>query len=266
LCCGKGGDLNKWTNAGASYLVAADIAHRSVEHLIARYRSSGKGRRPSYGLLPLSGDLCHVDLSAYLPPALFFDFVSCQFAFHYSFESHERARRLMANAAGRLKPGGYFVGTVPDDAVLMSKLRAAPGMEFGNDLYRVAFQTPHKGPFTDSFGIRYLFTLRDAVESCPEYLVPLPALRQLGEEAGLELLHCENLHEFFYRHASSPALYPVLARMRTIPFRHPVPADQWDAVYIYRIFIFRKRDGPLPPSPAATTWPPTPPEPIVMTS
>lgn len=42
------------------------------------------------------------------------DLVSCQFALHYAFESEARARMMLQNIATRLKPGGYFIGTIPD--------------------------------------------------------------------------------------------------------------------------------------------------------
>lgn len=43
-----------------------------------------------------------------------FDIVSCQFAFHYSFESVSQAECTIRNAADNLRPGGYFIGTIPD--------------------------------------------------------------------------------------------------------------------------------------------------------
>lgn len=43
-----------------------------------------------------------------------FDFVSCQFALHYSFETEARARGLLLNISERLKPHGYFICTVPN--------------------------------------------------------------------------------------------------------------------------------------------------------
>lgn len=39
---------------------------------------------------------------------------SCQFCLHYSFESEEKARGCLDNVTARLKPGGYFIGTIPN--------------------------------------------------------------------------------------------------------------------------------------------------------
>ncbi len=48
-----------------------------------------------------------------------FDTVSCQFAFHYCFESEEKARTAFKNVAMYLKEGGYFFGTIPNAYRLM---------------------------------------------------------------------------------------------------------------------------------------------------
>lgn len=70
-----------------------------------------------------------------------FDLVSCQFALHYSFQSRERAEMAIHNIASHLKPGGKFIGTIPDANVLTKKLRNEPGskMDFGNSVTRVKF-------------------------------------------------------------------------------------------------------------------------------
>lgn len=47
-------------------------------------------------------------------PSIQLDFVSCQFAFHYCFETLQQAECMMKNASECLKPGGYFIGTIPD--------------------------------------------------------------------------------------------------------------------------------------------------------
>lgn len=50
----------------------------------------------------------------YKDPSLKLDLVSCQFAFHYSFESLQQAECMLRNAGESLRPGGYFIATIPD--------------------------------------------------------------------------------------------------------------------------------------------------------
>lgn len=48
-----------------------------------------------------------------------FDLTSCQFSFHYSFESYDQADMMLKNACEQLKVGGYFVGTTPNGYEMM---------------------------------------------------------------------------------------------------------------------------------------------------
>ena len=164
-----------------------------------------------------------VDLEArgLFPPGAQFDLVSCQFALHYAFETEESARTMMANVAARLRPGGVFVGTVPNAAYLVyaaglthlariprpmrperltappcpgpcssgaaprrKRLRAISGTRFGNSVYEVAFDRRAGEPAR--FGERYTFFLRDAIDSLPEYLAHFPTLAAYAicEDAG----------------------------------------------------------------------------------
>ena len=43
-----------------------------------------------------------------------FDLCSCQFSFHYCFESLLQAEMMLRNACECLKLGGYFIGTTPN--------------------------------------------------------------------------------------------------------------------------------------------------------
>ena len=47
------------------------------------------------------------------------DLTSCQFAFHYSFETYDQAEMMLQNACEHLRPGGYFIGTTPDSNKLV---------------------------------------------------------------------------------------------------------------------------------------------------
>lgn len=55
----------------------------------------------------------------YKDPSMELDLVSCQFSFHYCFESLPQAENMVRNAAECLRPGGYFIGTIPDAYEIM---------------------------------------------------------------------------------------------------------------------------------------------------
>lgn len=61
-------------------------------------------------------------LSRAFPPAKLvqpFDVVSMQFCMHYAFESIQKARCMLDNVTRYLRPGGIFIGTVPNSDFLL---------------------------------------------------------------------------------------------------------------------------------------------------
>ena len=46
-----------------------------------------------------------------------------QFAMHYSWSTEARARQALANISALLRPGGTFIGTMPDANVIIKRLR-----------------------------------------------------------------------------------------------------------------------------------------------
>jgi mRNA (guanine-N7-)-methyltransferase len=66
---------------------------------------------------------CYTEpLSKGIPPARFvtpFDVVSMQFCMHYAFETVQKARIMLENVSRWLRPGGIFVGTIPNAEQLL---------------------------------------------------------------------------------------------------------------------------------------------------
>lgn len=147
-----------------------------------------------------------------------YDAVSCQFAFHYSFSSAESARTAISNVSSALTRGGYFFGIIPDAREIRRRLldpeECKDGRTIGNQFYQLKMDLPvtttkHSSPF----GIRYEFTLKDAVDSCPEYIVPFSLLRSLCEENGMEYVLEAPLPQFYENFAQVPEYQQLLHRM-----------------------------------------------------
>lgn len=168
LCCGKGGDLLKWKTGRIKYLFAADIAEFSVDQAKTRYQS---------GNFPFNADFiacdCFSDDLLKHTRRQTFDIVNIQFALHYAFETEERATTAIRNIAKHLVSGGHFIGTIPNSNWIVKKLRDAPGLTFGNEIYSITFDQKDTWPI---FGHQYRFALADAIDDCPEYLIHFPTL------------------------------------------------------------------------------------------
>lgn len=234
LCCGKGGDLHKWTHVGPRCVVFADIAADSVAECERRYTEARGGRDPPrFEASFVVADCFGRDLLERLPPGLQYDVVSCQFALHYCFMTKERANCAMKTIARVLRPGGYLVCTVPDAEVLCRRLVATPppSCTFGNNIYRVTFDSRTDFP---AFGARYRFYLTEAVEDLPEYLVSQRHLCGLAECHGLRLVKTASFDEYLRELTANP-------RFRARAPRHPLTNEEHEVTSIYRVYAFRKQ-------------------------
>lgn len=150
-------------------------------------------------------------------PLRSYDAVSCQFAFHYSFSSEQSARNAISNVSSVLARGGYFFGIIPDAQEIRTRLldpeECKDGMTIGNQFYELKMDAPVTTKHPSPFGIRYEFTLKDAVDTCPEYIVPFSVFRKLCEEQGMEFVLEAPLPQFYENFAQVPEYQQLLHRM-----------------------------------------------------
>ncbi|KAF9608052.1 hypothetical protein IFM89_005202 [Coptis chinensis] len=166
LACGKGGDLIKWDKAKVGYYVGIDIAEGSVEDCRTRYNGDAdqnqRRKKFTFPARLFCGDCFQAGLDKALEDDAPFDLCSCQFAMHYSWSTEARARQALANVSALLRPGGTFIGTMPNANVIIKKLREAEGLAFGNSVYWIRFDEEFaykKFKSSSPFGIKYKFHL-----------------------------------------------------------------------------------------------------------
>lgn len=227
LCSGKGGDLLKWKKGEIDYLVCADIAATSVEQCEARYKEMLERAKHERGLhKTFQAEFITADCSKqrlkelYKDEGIQFDLVSCQFSFHYSFESLEQAEMMLQNACECLKPGGYFVGTMPNACELVKRLRAADGMSFSNEVYEISFDTEDK-QHIPLFGAKYHFKLEGVVD-CPEFVVYFPLLEKMAEKYNMKLLFKAPFADYFQQKIHNSENRGLIGRMQGL---EPYPPD-----------------------------------------
>lgn len=203
MCCGKGGDLLKWKKGNITHLICTDIASVSLEQCESRYkemcsriaRERNAGRIYKAEFIPADCTRIHLR-KHYADPSIKLDLVSCQFAFHYSFETMAQAECMLKNAAECLQPGGFLIGTIPDANEIVSRQRCSNSKSFGNDVYNITFLCDPQNP--PLFGAKYNFHL-DGVVDCPEFLVYFPLFVKLARRYGLQLVNVERFDDFYHR-------------------------------------------------------------------
>ena len=201
LCCGHGGDINKWLN-NTSYeceeYVGVDIAHAALNDFISNRLEQHRHKSKVSKLVTadMGRDcLTTTPLPTYnmkqkswsnVPPlseAEHFDIISCQFAIHYMFQSLDRAEHFFDQIQRHLRDGGRLIVTTVDSRVFMdlvfkqisndtkvidlnNDLEIAIENELQNTILRIRVEnsTLHRllhGDSDDLFGLRYNFQLFD---------------------------------------------------------------------------------------------------------
>ncbi|KAG8831482.1 mRNA cap guanine-N7 methyltransferase [Serendipita sp. 399] len=246
--CGKGGDIQKWRNAGIKEYVGLDLAIVSVNQARERWQNwnGNKSDRFDATFAQLDCYTHYLSESEELGPQVLsqpFDVVTMQFCMHYAFETEKKVRVMLDNVTKYLRPGGRFIGTIPNSDVLLSSLDEArksnpDALSFGNDVYNVRFDS-YEGPL---YGHRYVFFLADAVEDVPEYVVYWREFVKLAGQFGLKLVYKREFHDIYVDDAEDPEFKGLLRRMGVVDESNESAMDhaQWDAANVYLAFAFEK--------------------------
>lgn len=229
LCCGKGGDLLKWKKGRIDNLICVDIADVSIEQCVKRFHDLK--RRNGYETNRCKEFLAEFYVAdvtkEYLLENIYknksqkFDLTSCQFAFHYGFESLEQADVILRNACECLKAGGIFLGTIPNSYEIVKRLKKSKDKSYDNEIIEIS---------VDSFdldnipliGAKYNFHL-DEVVDCPEFLVYFPLLEEMAKKYDMRLLYCKPFGEFFDEQIVKGDGRCLIGKMQAL---EPYPPDE----------------------------------------
>jgi len=173
LACGRGGDIAKWCDARIKEVVGLDVSKHSIEEAKERYKNAGS---------PYNYTFAQHDVSQGYVCDRLFDVVSCMFALHYFFGTERDAQRLMQTVASNLKPGGYFIGIVPDALRVNERIKHGP---FDNGFMRVQALWEGKPA---CFGSKYVCNICGTVTAgsqVPEFLVYGSVLEKVASMHGL---------------------------------------------------------------------------------
>ena len=261
LCCGRGGDLEKYFKSGVRLYVGADLAEELLRNAIDRIEKLQKEKFKNNfetKCFFITEDISHPDntLLQKIPKHFSFDIVSCQFAMHYHFESEARVRSFLINVVSKMRNGGLFIGSIIDSNILVKKLRNSKNqnnklkneiLTFGNDFYAVKFYQKHF-PKDSPFGIKYGFYLEDSIDKrdeegkfkyVGEYLIIFDLFQKIAEEYDLHLVEKKNFHEFYEENMQNK-LFKALFKNMVKDLDSTYKDQQWEIVHLYTYFCFRK--------------------------
>lgn len=251
MCCGKGGDLNKYVKQNVGVLVGID----NVPELLHGYEDAALNRWSGLRMrrVPPQTDACFVladarqpiyDTLSKLHIPLEADVVTCFFAIHYFFSTEQDAKSLLQNVKDLLKPGGFFVGTVIDGELMHDKLRQNDNCYHWEppdgllDLFEVKsvnFDATQKS-FEElpSYGTRIDVTIQSSIieqyfnlpekdgSSKSENLVKFDVLVRLASDYDLALVETQTFDQYFPEFPSiqlPQAVASYSATHRTFCFR-----------------------------------------------
>ena len=267
LCCGKGGDLDKYFMNNIKLFVGSDISKESLDNAMNRLE---KIKNEKYNNnFQVKCIFIKEDLSSpenrfleKIDEKYFFDLVSCQFSLHYHFESEKRVNAFLVNVSRRLCQGGYFIGTIVEDNVIVKRLRNRKNipdnkyinekLTFGNEYYSVKFSQKHFDKSLGPYGIKYGFYLEDSIDNrdeegkikyVEEYLIVFKEFVELCKKYDLYLVEKKNFTDF-YNEYSKIEQYKRLSNKMLKDLDNININKQWEIIQLYQIFVFRKGKEP----------------------
>ena len=262
LCCGKGGDLDKYLINKIKLFVGADISGELLENAMTRLEKIKNEKYSDH--FQTKCYFIREDLSnpqnkflEKIDKKYWFDLVSCQFALHYHFESEQRLNAFLRNVSSKLCDGGFFIGTIIEDNVIVKRLRNRKNIKnkyinekltFGNEFYSVKFSQKNFSKKNGPYGIKYGFYLEDSIDNrdeegnikyVEEYLIVFKEFVEVCKKYGLYLVEKKNFTNFYQEYIKEDFFkrlsYKMLKDINTSNMK-----QQWEIIQLYMIFVFRK--------------------------
>jgi mRNA (guanine-N7-)-methyltransferase len=271
LACGRGGDIKKFTSETkvGAYL-GIDISGEQIKECIERTKENRSILSSSFH----HGDAGDGKWQAGYPVASY-DLAWCMFAFHYFCDTEIHCRNFLEAVACLLKPHGKFVLTFPNPFAIHHQLSSAmedvvkAEAEGKEPICSVRYHPPageqqqqeEQGPegsqgfqhsledCLNQFGIQYHFTLGDAVQDCPEFIVPLQKVLELAEEFHFSLVPSSghglvSMNQWIEEVCLANENYLSLrSPMQVCGPRAPgrnVTLEEWNAISLYSCLTFEK--------------------------
>jgi mRNA (guanine-N7-)-methyltransferase len=257
LACGQGQDLLKYRGRDVELWVGVDISSAAVAEAKSRYMESHTARRLDYDAKFIVGNLMEEatfeELSGHS-----FDVISVQFALHYITHEPEAAESFLQKVAALLKPGGWFIGTLPCGDRFAENMGKAEtdgnkNLVFGNDVYKVTIDRDLIGNILagedlkdskrlkeilgERWGVKYSFWLDETIDNQEEFLVPFTVLSEIALAQGLK---CELRANFVSAFARFSEKSKIISEFNMRNPHEKLSDDEHECFSFYRVFAFKK--------------------------
>jgi mRNA (guanine-N7-)-methyltransferase len=195
IACGRGGDIDKWAQAGLRFVFGVDVSPNEIKY--ARMRYSNYNQKSGTYLDCTFEATRDIGMRAIEWGVEFphigrqFDTVSCMFAAHYFFVSEYALDCFLHNVATALKPGGVFYGAIPLAPRIIEFL-GGRGRN-NNDVLEIRnYWADKPTEKTPAIGAKYTFNLKESVTGAAqeesqsmEYLVDPDVFTKVAARHGL---------------------------------------------------------------------------------
>jgi SAM-dependent methyltransferase len=193
---GRGGDIMKWHNNGINQVVGVDIEIAYIKEAIKRYNMSRIKPNGEYKFYVIQKNDNFIMTLKKKDVLREYDIVSCQFCLHYFASSEEMMHETLQNISRVLKPGGVFIGTVPNGERINERLNDSSTYESSHMLIMKRYDTPH------GFGDAIDFTMTGTLYfgenvMSHEYLVFIHKIEDVAKKYNLELTEWKSFESYY---------------------------------------------------------------------
>ena len=189
LCCGRGGDIQKWLDAGVSEVLGYDLSPGEIEEAKKRWEETMVTWKPPEDAAgpPPQATFAATDQLGQSPVSFprKYDVVCCMFAVHYFWASESSFRAFLGNVASALSNDGLFIGACPLGTTVLETLDGKNLL----DTPMLVLEARWPGAY-HTFGSAYTCAITDTVtdggQGSTEFMVFRNAFEAIAREVGLQ--------------------------------------------------------------------------------
>lgn len=275
LGCGRGQDVGKFSRShrtcDMALYVGVDFAQAAIEEAKRRHAELVKAAeivgRAEYEGAFYAGDCLGASVwEKFMKDGhQQFDVISMQFMLQYLTESALPVKQLLERCFSLLRPGGVLLASSPECEALSGLYLSAEGQaerKTGNKLFQIHFHGPawqgvaqeaaKAGPpdlveeqvrdlFASRWGLRYSFSLIDAVEGQDEFVVPWKSLEALIVDVGFEVVTDCHFPEITEHMCKTSRYYQ--STFKDDPGNTDLNEEEREVFELYSCFVLKRPEG-----------------------